>query len=85
MMLHTETEWSTEVDPFNQSALDWETHYNGEPFKTTLDTLDSSAVAREAGFPADQIFEERAPSQRAGAKYYQGRWVIFGAIKQLDL
>jgi len=81
MMLHTETEWSTETDPFNQSVLDWETHYNAEPFKTKLDTLDSAEVAREAGFSAEKAFVERAPSLRAGTKYYQGRWVIFGAIK----
>jgi 2-polyprenyl-3-methyl-5-hydroxy-6-metoxy-1,4-benzoquinol methylase len=81
MMLHTETEWSTETDPFNQSVLDWETHYNGEPFKTTLDKLDSSAVARDAGFLAEKIFAERTPSQRAGTKYQQGQWAIFGAIR----
>jgi len=81
MMLHTETEWSTETDRFNQSVLDWETHYNAEPFKTKLDTLDEKAVAQEAGFSAENAFIERAPSLRAGTKYYQGRWVIFGAIK----
>lgn len=81
MMLHTETEWSTKTDPFNQSVLDWETHYNGEPFKTTLDKLDSPTVARDAGFSAKNIFVDRAPSQRAGIKYYQGRWAIFGAVK----
>ncbi len=81
MMLHTETEWSTEVDPFNQSVLDWETHFNGEPFKTKLDTLDNIAVAAEAGFAKKMAFVERTPSLRAGTKYYQGRWVIFGATK----
>jgi ubiquinone/menaquinone biosynthesis C-methylase UbiE len=81
MMLHTETEWSTETDPFNQTVLDWETHYNAEPFKTKLDTLDSQDIAREAGFSAGNAFIERAPSLRAGTKYYQGRWVIFGATK----
>ena len=81
MMLHTETEWSTEVDQFNQSVLDWETHFNGEPFKTKLDTLDNIAVAAEAGFAKKMAFVERSPSLRAGTKYYQGRWVIFGATK----
>ena len=81
MMLHTETEWSTETDPFNQSVLDWETHYNGEPFKSTLDKLDSVAVARDAGFSAQKIFVDHAPSQRTRTKYHQGRWAIFGAIK----
>ncbi len=81
MMLHTETEWSTESDPFNQSVLDWETHYNGEPFKTKLDTLDNTAVAVDAGFAKERVFMESAPSLRAGTKYYQGRWAIFGATK----
>ena len=81
IMLHTETEWSTESDPFNQSLLDWETHYNAEPFKTKLDTLDFPDHAAQAGFDKSKAFVARAPSLRAGVKYYQGKWVISGATK----
>lgn len=79
MMLHTETEWSTATDPYNQSLLDWETHYNAEPFKTKLDTLDFRAEAAKAGFVESKAFVAKTPSLQAAAKYYQGQWVISGA------
>jgi 2-polyprenyl-3-methyl-5-hydroxy-6-metoxy-1,4-benzoquinol methylase len=81
MMLHTETEWSTETDPYNQSILDWETHYNAEPFKTKLDTLAFPAEAAKAGFTKSKAFVAKTPSLRATVKYYQGRWVVSGATK----
>ncbi len=81
MMLHTETEWFTQSDPFNQALLDWETHYNAEPFKTKLDTLDFPDHAAKAGFKKAKAFVARTPSARSGVKYYQGKWVISGAIK----
>ncbi|MSO64732.1 MAG: class I SAM-dependent methyltransferase [Alphaproteobacteria bacterium] len=81
LMVSIETNWATENDPFNQSVLDWETHYNAEPFKTKLDKIDLKAVARTAGFQESKIFFDRVPSVRAGVKYYRGQWNAFGCWK----
>ena len=79
MMVHVETDWNTQNNPYNQSALDWETHFNAEPFKTTLENLDKKLIAVEAGFLDERIFFEYAPSLKIGSKYYAGRWFFFGA------
>lgn len=81
LMVHIETDWATKDDPFNQSVLDWETHYNAEPFKTTLDELDLKKVAVAAGFKATNVLFDKVPSVRAGVKYYRGRWIAFAARK----
>jgi 2-polyprenyl-3-methyl-5-hydroxy-6-metoxy-1,4-benzoquinol methylase len=81
LMVHIETNWATKNEPFNQSVLDWETHYNAEPFKTTLDELDLERVALEAGFKRSNVFFHKVPSVRSGVKYYRGQWNAFCARK----
>jgi ubiquinone/menaquinone biosynthesis C-methylase UbiE len=60
----------------------WETHYNAEPFKTKLDTLNLQQIAEKAGFKAKNVFFETIPSEQAGTKYYRGQWNLFGAWKK---
>ncbi len=82
LMIHQETQWATKDEPFNQATLDWETHYNAEPFKTKLDTLNLQAIAEQAGFKAKNVFFQTVPSEQAGTKYYRGQWNLFGAWKK---
>tara|TARA_Y100000590_G_scaffold442638_1_gene570983 strand:+ start:340 stop:1458 length:1119 start_codon:yes stop_codon:yes gene_type:complete len=80
-MLHIETDWETKKNMFNMSVLDWETHFNAEPFKTTMECLDKKNLALEAGFKEKNIFECIISSKNTNGKYIKGKWKVFGAVK----
>ena len=50
LMVHVETDWGTEKSIVNRLNLDWETHYNAEPFKTSHDQIDKYKLAQKYGF-----------------------------------
>ena len=82
IMLHIETDWNTEKDLFNKLTLDWETHYNAEPFKTAHDSIDKYQLAIRCGFSTKHIFMKKIDSL-SKSKYYNGKWSIFGAVNKI--
>ena len=80
-MLHIETDWGTKNNSFNMSVLDWETHFNSEPFKSCMENLDKRKLALEAGFKEKNIYDYDIPSKSKNGKYYNGQWKVFGAAK----
>ena len=55
-MIHVETDWNTENNVFNKLTLDWETHYNAEPFKTAHDSTNKFTLAQKCGFKPNNIY-----------------------------
>ncbi len=49
-------------DPFDKYMAEWSAHYNNEPFLGTLQDLNLSQVAHDAGFAPERTFEMRIPS-----------------------
>lgn len=60
-MIHADLPPFDLMDPFTQFILDNETYYNNEPFWGAMRDMDQVALARKAGFPADQIRFDTAP------------------------
>ena len=60
-MIHADLPPFDLMDPFTQFILDNETYYNNEPFWGAMRDLDQVALAKKAGFPADQIRFDTAP------------------------
>jgi SAM-dependent methyltransferase len=71
IMIHSDVPESNQFhpDPYDQWWRDWTTHYNAEPFRSTLRDTSLSAVAVAAGFGKDDVFETRIPSAAAVAVY----------------
>ncbi|PPR77894.1 MAG: Ubiquinone/menaquinone biosynthesis C-methyltransferase UbiE, partial [Alphaproteobacteria bacterium MarineAlpha2_Bin1] len=82
IMIHVETDWGTENSITNKLLLDWETHYNSEPFKTTHDQTDKYKLAKAHGFKQNNISITKVNSLSKN-KYYNGRWNLFTAIKEI--
>ncbi len=81
MMIHVETDWNTEKNAFNKLNLDWETHYNAEPFKTAHDSTDKFKLGQKCGFKKKNIFIDKIDSLNK-SKYYNGKWNLFIAISK---
>ena len=81
LMVHVETDWGTEKSIVNRLNLDWETHYNAEPFKTSHDQIDKYKLAQKYGFKKKNILLTKVDSHSKN-KYYNGRWNLFTAIKE---
>jgi ubiquinone/menaquinone biosynthesis C-methylase UbiE len=60
-MIHADLPPFDKMDPFTQFILDNETWYNNEPFWGAMRELDQIQLAKDAGFPADEIRFDTAP------------------------
>lgn len=83
-------------DPYDKYMAEWSAHYNNEPFLGTLQDLNLSQVARDAGFVPERIYEMRIPSVHMARPHSlmektngQGRpsdrrplWYVIGAQKK---
>ena len=76
IMIHVETDWNTENNVFNKLTLDWETHYNAEPFKTAHDSTNKFTLAQKCGFKPNNIYIQKIDSLNR-SKYYNGKWNLF--------
>ncbi len=81
IMIHVETDWFTKNNSFNKSLLDWETHYNAEPFKSSLDNIDQKKLLNKAGFDKKNIDQVIINSSKIGKKYFKGQWIGLVAKK----
>ncbi|MDC0073820.1 class I SAM-dependent methyltransferase [Alphaproteobacteria bacterium] len=81
IMIHVETDWFTKNNSFNKSLLEWETHYNAEPFKSTLDNIDQIQLLNKAGFDKKNIYQAKINSSKKGTKYFKGQWIGLVAKK----
>jgi SAM-dependent methyltransferase len=59
VVVHVDSLPYADLSPWDQFVVDWDTHYNAEPFIGTLHDLDLVAIAGEAGFAPHNIFEDR--------------------------
>ena len=59
VMVHVDSLPHKDLPHWDQFVVDWDTHYNAEPFMGTLHDLDLVAIARDAGFKPRNIFEDR--------------------------
>ncbi len=70
------------TDPFNQIALEWEAHYNAEPFMPRLFEMDLVEEAEESGFQSGRVKDVMAPSARNAASGQIGSvWYLLDAQK----
>jgi hypothetical protein len=61
-MLHMDLPPKKDVDTVTHFLIDWNTHFQAEPFVTTLSELDRDEIAIKAGFKKRNIFEEYVPT-----------------------
>ncbi len=92
-VIHSETPPYKDMEPYDAFILDWDTYNNNEPFWSASHEIDPAAVAREAGFREDSVFEVLAPSalQLAESKRTRvfqggdfggaGMWYLYGMQK----
>lgn len=70
------------TDPFNQIALEWEAHYNAEPFMPRLFEMDMVEEAEAVGFKAGMVEDVMAPSAQGGARGQMSMaWYLLDARK----
>jgi SAM-dependent methyltransferase len=60
-MIHADLPPFDLMDEFTKFILDNETYYNNEPFWGAMRELDQVELAKQAGFPADEIRFDTAP------------------------
>jgi SAM-dependent methyltransferase len=87
MMLHVEAPLYRHMDAYSQFMYDGETVNNNEPFWSAVRDLDLVALAAEAGFAADKVFEKFVPNGAWKAKVAndnsssRGTWFLVAATK----
>lgn len=90
IMLHGEGPQYHGVAPFEQSVLDWDTHYNAEPFIGSLHDLDLFDVMADADFKREEMFEAEPirpqitgneTKYRANDYNLSGSFLVFGAVR----
>lgn len=91
MMLHVEAPLYRHLDAYSQFMYDGETVNNNEPFWSAVRDLDLVALAAEAGFAADKVFEKFVPNGAWKAKVAnnsqngnsgsRGTWFVVAATK----
>ena len=91
LMVHGEDPQYSDADPYNAALHDWGTHYNNEPFMSTMHEADLVQLAVDAGFKRansfPQIVVRDTPSQdeKGAAKrrdfVYAGAHYFSGAVK----
>ena len=70
------------TDPFNQIGLEWEAHYNAEPFMPRLFEMDLVDEAESVGFESGRVKDVMAPSARNAASGQLGSvWYLLDALK----
>ncbi len=71
LMIHSDVPESNQFhpDPFDQWTRDWTTHYNAEPFRSTLRDTSLSQSCIAAGFDSSGVYETKIPSAAAAATY----------------
>jgi ubiquinone/menaquinone biosynthesis C-methylase UbiE len=62
LMLHYELPPNDAISPYDGFYLDWDSHYNAEPYYQGYRDLSPPALAAEAGFAPDRYFEAAVPS-----------------------
>ena len=79
VMLHLDIPPAGDMDMVSQwFQLDWNAHYNAEPFMTTLSELDLGQVAAKGGFAVKNTFHAYAKSVAPGSS---ATFHFFGARK----
>lgn len=83
LMIHSDVPESNQFhpDPFEQWSRDWTTHYNAEPFRSTLRNTSLSQACIAAGFESSRVYETKIPSAAAATTYkkthgYGAEWHI---------
>ena len=70
------------TDPFNQIGLEWEAHYNAEPFMPRLYEMDLVEESEAVGFKPGMAKDVMAPSARNAARGQIGSaWYLLDARK----
>jgi ubiquinone/menaquinone biosynthesis C-methylase UbiE len=64
MAVHAEYSQFSILEPITQYLLDWDTHWNNEPFWGSMRDQDLVARSLEAGFPAENIARPIVPVGR---------------------
>lgn len=59
LMLHFELPPSSEVDPYLDFYLDWDAHYNNEPYYSSFRRQSLIDLCAEAGFGRDHYIQQR--------------------------
>jgi ubiquinone/menaquinone biosynthesis C-methylase UbiE len=77
-MLHMDLPPKRDMDTVTHFLTDWNTHFQAEPFITTLTELDLHKVATKAGFDMQETFEDYAPTL---VPDFDGKRHLFGARK----
>lgn len=77
IMLHVEVPIRP-TDAFDRFLAGWDSQHNNEPFWGTLADTDLKAVAVEAGFAPETVFETVTGTAFAKA----GGWLVYGARKE---
>jgi ubiquinone/menaquinone biosynthesis C-methylase UbiE len=62
LMLHYELPPNSALAPFDAFYLDWDSHYNQEPWYKGFRDQDLAALCRDAGFASEDYFDAVAPS-----------------------
>ncbi len=89
--LHCEGPPWDRMSPFEATVLDWDTHYNAEPYIGKFHELDPVKLMTDAGFKKENYFEEFVQSLhlsehfaelfKEGNNGINGNWWFFGARK----
>ena len=79
VMLHMDLPPKKDLSAVGHFGYDWNTHYQAEPFITTLTELDRAAVAVKGGFDPKNTFETYVPSTVPGRTNEKRH--MFGARK----
>lgn len=62
LMLHMELPPNAALPPFEAFYLDWDAHYNNEPFYKAFRDLDLARIVRHAGFAPKNLLQFVVPS-----------------------
>lgn len=65
LMLHMELPPATQLSPYDSFQLDWDGHYNNEPFYRTFRACDPRQLVIEAGFASQRYVQHVVPSWSA--------------------
>ena len=65
LMLHMELPPASALSPYDSFYLDWDGHYNNEPFYRAFRALDPAQLVAEAGFGRSAFFDTVVPSWSA--------------------
>lgn len=72
LMLHMELPPANQLSPWDSFYLDWDGHYNNEPFYRSFRALDLQTIVTDAGFATDRYWQHVIPSWHAlGSKQWR--------------